>query len=244
MLELAPNDYRELVEAVARQLAPAPSGAGADRALAAALEATLLAADATAAGIDQLCLDAARSGLAAVCVQPSWVARAVAQLRATPVAVATVIGFPLGANLGSSKRDEAAACLALGADELDLVINLGALKSGNEAAVRGEVVAVAALAQAAGSRLKVIVEMGLMDRGEVARVAAIALEAGADFLKTGTGFGPRPASAADVALLRELAAGRARIKAAGGIRTRGQALALLAAGADRIGSSTAAAIVG
>ncbi|HWG36531.1 MAG TPA: deoxyribose-phosphate aldolase [Terriglobales bacterium] len=239
MIALAPDEYRELVETIARELQPMPAGE-----LAAALEPTLLAADATAAQVDQLCRDAAAWGVPAVCVNPYRVAQAANALRGTAVAVAAVVGFPLGAALPTSKRDEAACCLALGADELDLMINLGALKSGADAIVEDEIAAVAELAHGAGARLKVILELPKLDPEEIARAGAAALAAGADYLKTSTGFGTRAATAADVRTLLGVAQNRARIKAAGGIRTRAHAEALLAAGASRIGTSTPAEVLG
>jgi len=239
VIELAPHDYRELVDAIARELRP-----GTPAELAAALEPTLLAAEATAAQVDRLCAEAAGWGVPAVCVSPCWVARAASALRGTSVAVATVVGFPLGAALGTSKRDEAAACLAVGADELDWMINLGALRSGLDAWVADEIGAGVELAHAAGARLKVILEVPKLGPEEIARAGAAAIEAGADFLKTSTGHGTRAATVADVAMLRGLAQGRAGVKAAGGIRTRAQAEALLGAGASRIGTSTPAAVLG
>ena len=291
MPELAQDEYRALVDSVveamaalvARPSAPAP-------ALAAMIESTLLAADAGPAQIDRLCDEAAALGVAAVCVNPYWVARAAARLRATPVAVATVVGFPLGAALAGTKLREAADCLRLGADELDLMINLGALQAGWEAAVYSEIAGVAALAHQAGARLKVICETALLAPEHLRRACELALDAGADFLKTSTGFASRGLGSAlsaagtpageripaiarptearfeaesnwtiqsagatveGVALMRAAIAARAPgqpgaragVKASGGIRTRAQADALVAAGATRLGTSSAAALL-
>lgn len=243
MIELPADDYRALVSDIARAVAasapaPAPSGS-----LAGMIDATLLRPDATAADIDQLCDDAARHGFAAVCVNPVWVARAAARLRPTPVRVAAVVGFPLGANGAAVKQFEAAECLKLGADELDVVMDLGALKSGADATVEAELSTIVNLAHAAGARVKAILELGLLTGEEKARAARLALAAGADFLKTSTGFSTPESTPADVALLHQLAAGRAGIKASGGIRTRAQAEALVAAGATRLGTSHALDLV-
>ncbi len=244
MVELAPEAYEALVNDIVAAVRPKSDAAPSSGSLAAAVESTLLAPGATAEQIDRLCDDAAAWGVAAVCVPSVWLAHAAARLRPTPVLVATVVGFPLGNSLGSVKLFEAAECLKLGADELDVVINFAALKSGQDALVQSELAAVTALAHAAGARVKAILEMGLLSPAELGRAAAAALAAGVDFLKNGTGFGGHgDATPETIARLHELAAGRARIKAAGGIRTPAQARALLTAGADRLGTSTGAALL-
>ncbi|HET9785341.1 MAG TPA: deoxyribose-phosphate aldolase [Terriglobales bacterium] len=244
MPELARADYDRLVDDIVAALAPA-AAAPAPIALAAHLEATLLRPDATAAEIERLCSDAVSWGVAGVCVNPQWIGLAAASLRGTPVLAIAAVGFPLGAEGAALKLAAAAECLKLGADELDVVMNLGALRAGQPIAAQAELAAIVALAHAAGARVKAIVELPLLgpELGQSAALAALA--AGADFLKTATGFSsPRPATPEDVATLRALAAGRARIKAAGGIRTNAQALALLAAGADRLGASSVADLLG
>lgn len=244
MTELTRSGYDALVQAIVEAIPAASRQPPAMAApLAAALESTLLEPGATAAAIDQLCDHAAEARMAAVCVAPVWVARAASRLRSTPVLVVTTVGFPLGSSAGAVKVFEAAESVKLGADELDVVINLGALKSGDDTQVADELGAITALAHAAGARVKAILEMGLLTPDELERAAATALAAGVDFLKNGTGFGPGGATVEGMARLRELAAGRARVKAAGGIRTAGQARALLQAGADRLGTSAAAAIL-
>ncbi|HXR98240.1 MAG TPA: deoxyribose-phosphate aldolase [Terriglobales bacterium] len=247
MIVLAPNEYAALVNSILESIpkaAPEPVSALAQSDLASAIESTLLVADATSEQIAQLCDDAESWGLAAVCVNPCWVAMAAARLRPTKVRVATVVGFPLGAGLAVSKRNEAAECLKLGADELDMVINIGALKSGADEQVGADIRGVAELAHEAGARVKVILEMAYLSRDEQQRACRLALAAGADYIKTSTGFARSGATVEDVAFLRSTIAGQARIKAAGGIRTRAQAEALLAAGAHRIGTSAARAILG
>lgn len=244
MVDLAPEAYEALVSDIVAAVRSKPDAAPATSNLAAAIESTLLAPGATAGQIDRLCDEAAAWGLASVCVAPVWLAHAAARLRSTPVLVAAVVGFPLGNSLGSVKLFEAAECLKLGADELDVVINFAALNSSQDALVQSELAAITALAHAAGARVKAILEMGLLSPAELDRAAAAALAAGVDFLKNGTGFGGHgEATPEAIARLRELAAGRARIKAAGGIRTPAQARALLAAGASRLGTSTAAALL-
>lgn len=246
MLELPAQDYNALVDAIVARLAPAPATApeGASAPLAATLESTLLAPAATPAEVDQLCAEAIRLGVAAVCVNPVHLARAVAALRSSPVRAAAAINFPLGAGLAATVMREAEDCLKLGADDLDLVAPTAALKSGDDAGFLAVVSPVAAQAHACGAQVKAILEMALLTRDEIARGCELALAAGADYLKTGTGFGPRGVTVEDVVLLRETLRGRARIKAAGGIRTRAQAEALLAAGASRLGTSSAAALLG
>jgi deoxyribose-phosphate aldolase len=240
MLELPAQEYNDLVNAIVARLPPAATPAAAP--LAAALESTLLQPSAPVA-IDRLCAEAVRLGCAAVCVNPVDIARAVAALRASPVRAVAVLNFPLGSGLASAVVREAAECLKLGADELDLVAPLGALESGDDAAVLAMLAPIAADAHACGARLKVILAMPLLSPAAVRRGCELALQAGADYLKTGTGFGPRGVTVEDVTTLRGLLAGRAPIKAAGGIRTRAQAEALLAAGATRLGTSAAAAIL-
>lgn len=247
MPELPAREYNRLVDAIVARLAPPPAPAVAPALphthIAAAIESTLLAPQALPREIDQLCADAVRLGCAAVCVNPAHLARAVAALRGTPVRAVAAVNFPLGAGLASAVVREAEECLKLGADDLDLVAPLAALKSGDEAAVLAILAPVAAAAHACGARLKVILEMPLLEAAEVRRSCELALAAGADYLKTGTGFAPRGVTVEDVALLRAYLAGRAPIKAAGGIRTRAQAEALLAAGATRLGTSSTAALL-
>ena len=206
-------------------------------ALAARLDHTLLRPDATAAQEAQLCREAAAAHLAAVCVPPCYVAAAAALLAGSGVAVCTVVGFPLGYATTAAQRAEAEIALADGATELDMVINISALKSGDDAAVQADVAALADLCHAHGALLKTILETALLDEAEIARAAGLCAAAGADFVKTSTGFASRGASVADVLLLRRVLPAHVRIKAAGGIRSRAAALALVAAGADRLGSS-------
>jgi deoxyribose-phosphate aldolase len=179
-------------------------------------------------------------------VNPTWVAIAAAALKGTGVPVGVVIGFPLGATLSASKRDETTRVLKLGAHDVDMVLNVGLLKSGQSAdyeAVRQDIRGVVELAHAQGAIVKVILETCLLSFEEKLRASEIALSAGADFLKTSTGFSTGGATADDIALLRGVAGDRAGVKASGGIRSLADATTMLNAGASRIGASASIKIV-
>ncbi len=212
-------------------------------ALAAQIDHTLLRPEATPADIDRLCEEALRYGCAAVCVNPIYVARAAARLAGTPIKVATVVGFPLGASLTATKVAEATLALSQGAQEIDVVMPIGLLKAGEIEMVRADLQAVAAVCHAAGALCKVILETGLLTPEEKTLAARLAVEAGADFVKTSTGFGPGGATIEDVALLRRVVGPSIGVKAAGGIRTAEQAIAMLEAGASRLGTSATVAIL-
>ncbi|MDJ0366448.1 deoxyribose-phosphate aldolase [Hymenobacter sp. H14-R3] len=211
--------------------------------LAATLDHTLLRPDCTEAQLVQLCQEARINGFASACVPPCYVPLAARELSGSGVAVCTVIGFPLGYNNPRVKFKEAEIALAEGAAELDMVLNIAALKSGQYDAVRAEIEDLADLADAHDALLKVIIETALLTEEEMETAARLCAEAGAHFVKTSTGFASRGASVADVELLRRVLPAHVRIKASGGIRTRAQALALLAAGADRLGTSNSLAIL-
>lgn len=211
--------------------------------VAARIDHTLLRPEAMPGDIDRLCEEALRYGCAAVCVNPIHVARAAARLAGTPVKVATVVGFPLGASLTAIKVAEAAMALSQGAQEIDMVLPVGLLKAGAVEAVRADLQAVAAVCRAAGALCKVILETALLTAEEKVLAARLAVEAGADFVKTSTGFGPGGATVEDVALLRRVVGTSVGVKAAGGIRTAEQAIAMLEAGADRLGTSATVAIL-
>ena len=213
------------------------------QALAAVIDHTLLKPDATRVQIETLCEEAARYRFACAMVNPIWVPTAVGALTGTGIPVGVVIGFPLGASLVSTLRHEAAAVTRLGAREVDMVIPIGQLKSGNHQAVGHAVQAATAVAHSRGALLKVILETALLTVAEKLRAAEIAVQAGADFLKTSTGFASGGATPADVALLRGVAGGRAGVKASGGIRALADVRALLEAGANRIGATASVAIV-
>ena len=216
------------------------------RELAAVLDHTLLKPEATRAQVVQLCHEAAEHGFACAMVNPTWVATAAEALAGTGIPVGVVIGFPLGATLAASKRDETVRVLKLGAHDVDMVLNIGLLKSGTAAdlnAVAQDIRGVVERAHGAGAIVKVILETSLLSFEEKLRAADLALSAGADFLKTSTGFSTGGATTDDIALLREKAGIRAGIKASGGIRSLADATAMLAAGASRIGASASVKIV-
>jgi deoxyribose-phosphate aldolase len=201
------------------------------------LEHTRLSADTTPADIDRLCDEALVHRFVGVCVAPMYVARAAARLRGAETRVVTVVGFPLGAATSRMKAFEAEQAARDGAEEIDMVMAVGlALASewdGVERDVRAVRVAVP------GAVLKVILETGYLPPDSIRTAAIRCADAGADFVKTSTGFGPRGASVEDIVLLRDTVGGRVRIKASGGIRTREDAVRLMKAGAVRIGTSSA-----
>ncbi|HWG20552.1 MAG TPA: deoxyribose-phosphate aldolase [Terracidiphilus sp.] len=211
--------------------------------LAGVIDHSLLKPEATRDEVENLCDEAVRYRFACAMVNPMWVPAAVSVLAGTGIPVGVVIGFPLGASLGSTLRQEAAALTRLGAKELDMVIPVGQLKSGNHSAVERTIRAAALITHHNGAILKVILETCLLNVEEKLRGAEIAIQAGADFLKTSTGFSKGGATAADVALLRGVAGGRCGVKASGGVRTLADVKAMLEAGANRIGASASVAIV-
>ena len=213
-------------------------------ALASKLDHTLLRADATRDDVDRLCREAREHGFAAVCVHGSRVAQAARNLSGSAVAVACVVGFPHGACGRRTKAFAAGAALEAGATELDCVIDLGALADGDDARVVDDLAGVVDRAAAEGALVKAILETGLQDAEGKERAARLAVEAGVAFVKTSTGCGPPGATVEDVRLLRGIVGPRLGVKASGGIRTREQALALVEAGADRLGTSSAPALIG
>ena len=213
------------------------------QALASVIDHTLLKPDAVREHVLKLAQEAAEYKFACAMVNPAWVSTTYAALAGTGVPVGVVVGFPLGASLTSSKREEAAALVRLGARELDMVVNIGLLKSGENARVEKDIRGVVEVGHDAGAIVKVILETCLLSTEEKLRASEIACTAGADFLKTSTGFSTSGATAADVALLRGVAGARCGVKASGGIRTLADARAMLEAGANRIGASASVAIV-
>jgi deoxyribose-phosphate aldolase len=211
--------------------------------LAAVIDHTLLKPDATREQVESLCDEAIRYRFACAMVNPVWASTAVGMLSGTGVPVGVVIGFPLGASLVSTLRHETATLLRLGAREIDMVIPIGQLKSGNHQAVEHTIQAVATVAHHHGAQLKVILETALLTVEEKLRGAEIAISSGADFLKTSTEFASGGATAADVALLRGVAGGRCGVKASGSIRKLADVRAMLEAGANRIGTSASVGIV-
>jgi deoxyribose-phosphate aldolase len=213
------------------------------QALAAVIDHTLLKPEATREQILKLAHEAGEYGFACAMVNPAWVATVYSALAGTGVPVGVVVGFPLGANLTTTKREEAAALVRLGARELDMVINVGLLKSGENTRVAQDIRGVVEVGHDAGAIVKVILETCLLSTEEKLRASEIACAVGVDFLKTSTGFSTSGATAADVALLRGIAGSRCGVKASGGIRTLADARTMLEAGASRIGASASIAIV-
>lgn len=215
--------------------------------LASVIDHAQLNPEATRVQIDQLCDEAARYRFACAMVNPVWASTAVSLLSGTGVPVGAVLGFPFGASLVSTLRHEAASLARLGVRELDMVIPIGLLKSGNHHAVQHAIHAVAGVAHHHGALLKVIFETCLLNMEEKLRAAEIAIQAGADFIQTSTGFSAPTsrtmATAADVAVLRGVAGARCGIKASGNVSSLDEVRALLEAGANRIGSSASVAIV-
>lgn len=206
------------------------------------IDHTLLKADAELPQIVQLCEEAKQFGFATVCINPYWVAAASKQLAGSPVGIATVIGFPLGATTSFAKAAEARDAIAAGATEVDMVLNIGALKSGLEAEVEQDIAAVV-WACAGRATVKVILETGLLTDEQKRLACRLSKQAGADFVKTSTGFGPGGATVADVALMRETVGPQMGVKASGGVRDLAAVRQLVAAGATRIGASAGVAIV-
>lgn len=207
--------------------------------LASYLDSTNLKADARAVDIQKLCDEAIRWKMAAVCINPGRVALASHYLKGTTVQVCTVIGFPLGAGSGIVKVQEASQALDAGASELDMVINIGAAKDRDYALVEKEILALLTLKQDYSFTLKVIVETALLDKDELAFLTEVVSNSGADYIKTSTGFASRGASLEDLEIIKSHCRPGLKIKASGGIRDLNWALQLIAAGANRIGSSSA-----
>ena len=213
--------------------------------LAGMIDHTLLRADATKEEINQLCREAQEYGFASVCVNPCYVTRAAGRLRKDPVKVCTVLGFPLGASQTMTKSYEAAMAVCSGADEVDMVMNIGFMKSGLYDDVEQDIdeVAEAVRGHKEGAILKVILETCLLTDEEIIKACEICLNCDVDFVKTSTGFSTGGATVHAVELMKQTVGDKLGIKAAGGIHTTEEALALIAAGATRIGASAGIAIV-
>lgn len=213
------------------------------RTVAAAIDHTLLKPEATKSQVARLCEEAVKYSFFSVMVNPSNVAQCVSLVKGSPVVVGTVIGFPLGATTGTAKIAEAVDALRLGAKELDMVINIGALKSGERTLVGAEIKALADVAHRSGALLKVIIETALLSTDEKIVACRLTLDNGADFVKTSTGFSTAGATVADVQLMRGVVGHKIGVKAAGGVRAAADLLAMMDAGANRVGASASVAIV-
>lgn len=211
--------------------------------MAAYIDHTLLKPDASEPQIRQLCIEARQYGFASVCVNATWVALCSQLLSGAPVKVCTVIGFPLGATLSRVKAYETEGAILLGAQEVDMVLNIGRLKSGDLFAVYEDIAAVVSAAKNRDALVKVIIETALLTDDEKIAACVLAQQAGADFVKTSTGFSGGGATEADVRLMRRVVGPEMGVKASGGIRTVEDVCALVAAGATRLGASAGVRIV-
>ena len=216
---------------------------GIETELARMIDHTLLKPEATISEITKLCTEAKKYNFASVCINPSYVSRCAKMLRDTSVKVCTVIGFPLGATSTATKAFEAEHALRDGAKEIDMVINVGMLKSGEYDYVENDIFAVVTTGRRYGALSKVILETGLLNDEEKIKGCLLAKRAGADFVKTSTGFAKGGATVGDIALMRKVVGSAMGVKASGGVRTREDALAMVASGADRIGASASVKIV-
>lgn len=205
------------------------------------IDHTLLKAIATEQQVRELCVEAKANGFASVCVNPCWVSLCARELSSSKVLVCTVIGFPLGANTTEIKAAEAALAVKQGADEVDMVINLGAAKAGNWKIVEEDIREV--VKSAGKTTVKVIIETCYLTDPEKVKACEAAAKAGAHFVKTSTGFGTGGASADDVRIMKKTIGDRLKVKASGGIRSYHDAIQMLDAGADRLGASSGVAIV-
>lgn len=207
------------------------------------IDHTLLKPDSTRRDCRRICEEAAANKFASACILPSWVADAAEVLDGSGVAVCTVIGFPHGIQPAAAKVAETATVVADGAAEVDMVINISALKSGSDLLVFDDIQSVVEAAELGGALVKVILECALLTEEEKRRAVKMAVEAGAAFVKTSTGFASHGATVPDVRLLREAAGSDVGVKAAGGIRTIDDALAMIEAGANRLGTSAGVALI-
>jgi deoxyribose-phosphate aldolase len=240
--DCCPQRLRQAVAAGAVRLGLHAPG-GADPGIAAMIDHTLLRPDASRIDIERLCREAAEFSFATVCVNPVWVALSARLLGGTGVGVCSVVGFPLGANTSDVKHYETRRAIFDGASEIDMVVNVGALKSGDLRTVERDIEAVVDPCRQCGVVSKVIIEAALLTDDEKAAVCTLARAAGADFVKTSTGFGPGGATVGDVALMRRVVGPEMGVKAAGGVRDLQGLQAMVDAGATRIGASAGVRIV-
>ncbi len=240
--DCCPDRLRSVIDAGASRVGVHAIG-GAPSGVASMIDHTLLKPDATRQNIEELCREAAQFKFATVCVNPAWVALAARLLRGSGVGVCSVVGFPLGATTADVKGYETRRAIFDGASEIDMVINVGALKSGDLRVVERDIEAVTASCRECGALSKVIIEAALLTDDEKITACTLAKAAGADYVKTSTGFGPGGATAADVALMRRVVGAEMGVKAAGGVRDLEGVKAMVAAGATRVGASAGVKIV-
>ena len=242
LYECCPDRLRGVLDAGATRLGLHATG-GAPGGVASMIDHTLLKPDATRMDIESLCREAAEYKFASVCVNPTWVALCATLLRGSGVKVCSVVGFPLGATTADTKHFETRRAIFDGAREIDMVINVGALKSGDLRTVERDIEAVTSPCRECGALSKVIIEAALLTDDEKVTACTLAKAAGADYVKTSTGFGPGGATAADVALMRRVVGAEMGVKAAGGVRDLEGLKAMVAAGATRVGASAGVKIV-
>jgi deoxyribose-phosphate aldolase len=242
LYECCPSRVAPVVEAGATRLGLHAVG-GEAGSVAGMIDHTLLKPDATKREIETLCREAKEFGFASVCVNPTWVATCARLVRGSSVAVCSVVGFPLGATTADTKQYETRRAIFDGAREIDMVINVGALKSGDLHLVESDIRAVTSACRETSVLSKVIIETALLTVEEKVTACTLAKAAAADFVKTSTGFGPGGATAEDVALMRHIVGEDMGIKASGGVRTLEGVKAMVAAGATRIGASAGVRIV-
>jgi deoxyribose-phosphate aldolase len=214
-----------------------------DRSIARLIDHTILKAETTRDEVRQVCAEAREYGFASVCVNSFWAKFVAGELGDSPVKVCTVAGFPLGAGATSAKVSETLAAIKDGAEEIDMVINIGALLGGEKDVVKADIQAVVDASHSHGAVVKVIIETCLLDDAQKTLACRLAQDAGADFVKTSTGFSKSGATAADVALMRRAVGPAMGVKASGGIRTLADLKSMVAAGANRIGASASARIM-
>jgi deoxyribose-phosphate aldolase len=243
-VQVCPENVRTVLEAGACRVAVRGANASSLSTLGAKIDHTLLKPDATADQVDVLCGEAMTHKFASVCVNGGWVRRCAEILRGSGVLVCTVVGFPLGACLPEVKAYEARRAIEEGACEVDMVLNVGALKSGDDELVRRDIAGLADVCHRLGARLKVILETCLLTDEEKVRACLLSKAAGADFVKTSTGFSSGGATLDDVALMRRTVGPAMGVKASGGVRDNHGAQAMIEAGATRLGASASIAIVG
>jgi deoxyribose-phosphate aldolase len=234
---------RDIIAAGADRVAASERLTRVDPKIAALIDHTILKPEATRDEISKVCREALKYAFASVCVNPYWVPLVAAQLAGSQVKVCTVVGFPLGANTTEIKRAEAETAIRSGAVEIDMVINVGALRSGDYDTVKVDIRAVVEVAHRGGAIVKVILETALLDDNQKAIACTLAKMAGADFVKTSTGFGPSGATAHDVALMRLVVGPDMGVKASGGVRSLEDLKNMAAAGATRIGASASVKII-
>ena len=240
--DCCPRHVEGVLAAGATRLGLHADGGGAGE-VAALIDHTLLKPDATASEIEKLCREAAEFHFATVCVNPTWVAACARLLRGTGVGVCSVVGFPLGATTPDVKQYETRRAIFDGASEIDMVLNIGALKTGDLRLVEQDIEAVTMPCRQSGVVSKVIIEAALLSDEEKVTASTLTKAAGADFVKTSTGFGPGGATIADVMLMRRVVGDTLGVKAAGGVRDLEQMKAMVAAGASRVGASAGVRIV-